>query len=101
MRIEDALTQLLATIKEREDKGDVLLINSLSYSQLENLIDADISIGLLRPVTTASYLARAPGSGCFTGTRKRLLDQIFTRSFHFIRRFVLRHIALFFSYLKF
>lgn len=36
------------------------------------------NIGLLRPVTTASYLARAPGSGCFTGTRKALLDQIST-----------------------
>ncbi|KAJ7211904.1 WD40-repeat-containing domain protein [Mycena haematopus] len=27
---------------------------------------------------TASYLSRAPGSGCFTGTRKTLLDQILT-----------------------
>ena len=36
------------------------------------------SIDLLRPVTTASYLARAPGSGCFTGTREALLDKIST-----------------------
>jgi Cdc6-like AAA superfamily ATPase len=34
--------------------------------------------GLLRPVMTASYLSRAPGSGCFPGTRKTLLDQIST-----------------------
>ena len=34
------------------------------------------SIALLRPVATASYLARAPDSGCFPGTRKTLLDQI-------------------------
>ena len=34
------------------------------------------SIALLRPVATASFLARAPDSGCFPGTRKTLLDRI-------------------------
>ena len=42
MRTEDALTQLLAAIKEGEDKRDILLINSPSCSQLESLIDADL-----------------------------------------------------------
>ncbi|KAJ7039994.1 WD40-repeat-containing domain protein [Mycena alexandri] len=59
MRTEDALNQLLAAIKEGEDKRDILLMNSL-----------------LRPVMTASYLSRASVSGCFTGTRQTLLDQI-------------------------
>ncbi|KAI6128085.1 hypothetical protein EDD16DRAFT_1892622 [Pisolithus croceorrhizus] len=61
MRTEDALTLLSTAVKEGEDKRDILLMNSL-----------------LRPVTTASYLARAPGSGCFAGTRKTLIDRIST-----------------------
>ncbi|KAI6107721.1 WD40-repeat-containing domain protein [Pisolithus croceorrhizus] len=61
MRTEDALTLLSTAVKEGEDKRDILLMNSL-----------------LRPVATASYLARAPGSGCFAGTRKSLIDQIST-----------------------
>lgn len=35
MRSEDALTQLLAAIKEGEAKQDTLLINSSSCPQLE------------------------------------------------------------------
>jgi len=42
MRTEDALNQLLAAIKEGEDKRDILLMNSPSYSQPENLINADL-----------------------------------------------------------
>ncbi|KAJ7767234.1 WD40-repeat-containing domain protein [Mycena metata] len=61
MRTEDTLNQLFTAIKEGENKRDILLINSL-----------------LQPVTTASYLARAPESGCFPGTRQKLLDQIST-----------------------
>jgi len=41
MRTEDALTQLLAAIKEGEDKRDILLINSPSCSQQEGVINAD------------------------------------------------------------
>jgi hypothetical protein len=42
MRTEDALTQLLAAIKEGEDKRDILLMNSPSCSQPKSLIDADL-----------------------------------------------------------
>ncbi|KAJ7722687.1 WD40-repeat-containing domain protein [Mycena metata] len=61
MRAEDILNQLFTAIKEGENKRDILLINSL-----------------LRPVPTASYLSRARDSGCFPGTRQKLLDQIST-----------------------
>ena len=42
MRTEDALNQLLAAIKEGEDKRDILLMNSPSYSRPRNLIAADL-----------------------------------------------------------
>ncbi|KAJ7511516.1 WD40-repeat-containing domain protein [Mycena galericulata] len=61
MRTEDTLAQLRAAIKEGEDKRDILLMNSL-----------------LQPVQTASYFSRVPDSGCFSGTRQKLLDQIST-----------------------
>jgi len=38
MRTEEALNQLSSAIKEGEDKRDILLINSLSCSQLQSLI---------------------------------------------------------------
>ncbi|KAJ7211905.1 hypothetical protein B0H12DRAFT_1242495 [Mycena haematopus] len=42
MRTEDALQQLLAAIKEGDDKRDILLMSSSSYFQPENLIVADL-----------------------------------------------------------
>ncbi len=37
MRTEDALSQLLAAVREGEDKRDILLMNSLSFFWPENL----------------------------------------------------------------
>ncbi|KAJ7812995.1 hypothetical protein B0H14DRAFT_2855554 [Mycena olivaceomarginata] len=69
---------MAALAKKKRDIVDLLGSGALEALQLAIPLAKTIPLvgNLLRPVMNASYLTRAPGSGCFPGTRKKLLDQI-------------------------